>query len=359
MVTGVSHRSRVATARSISDRRDSRSLISLVFSFWNEEETLPELTRRVTVVMERLIEQRLIGDYELIFVNDASTDRSEEILIELAETYRSIKVISMSRNFGVSPCVLAGMAHARGDAVIYMDADLQDPPETIPELIGCWQVDHETEVVHTVRRSRAGESWIKKLVTKVGYRVLRAVSTIDLPLQAGDFKLLSRRAVDQVLQFREKRPFLRGLVCWIGFEQRVVYYHREPRAAGKTKFPVLGWKVLRNFIDSAIVSFSDVPLKLSTALGLVCSLAALAAMGWVAIAWRLGGAIPGWTAAMIVALFLGGVQLLSIGILGNYIGSIFLETKSRPNYIIKETRGFDPPPPIREREDRLPAAIRS
>ena len=330
-------------AESAGDRGPTAT-ISVVLSFWNEEDVLPELIRRLRAAFASLLEAEEIGGYELIFVNDASTDRSEWILREAAREQDDVKVINMSRNFGVSPCVIAGMLHARGDAVVYMDADLQDPPELIPELVRVWKSEHEVDVVHTVRRSRAGETPLKLAITRLGYAILRTVSTIDLPLEAGDFKLLSRRAVDLVAQFREKRPFLRGLVCWIGFEQRIVHYHREPRFAGKTKFRVLGLKVIRNFIDSAVISFSDVPLKASTALGMLFSGASLLYMLWILFGWLSGTEAPGWSATLAAVLFLGGVQLLSIGILGTYVASIFLEAKGRPNFIVRDTVGFDAPP---------------
>ncbi len=324
------------------DCRDSSAIVSVVLSFWNEEDVLPELIRRLRAVFAGLLESGEIGGYELIFVNDASTDRSEMILLDAARQ-GDVKLINMSRNFGVSPCVLAGMLYAQGDAVVYMDADLQDPPELIPELVRVWKSQREVDVVHTVRESRAGETRIKLAVTRLGYAILRAVSTIDLPLEAGDFKLLSRCAVNLVVQFREKRPFLRGLVCWIGFQQRIVRYRREPRFAGKTKFRVLGLKVIRNFIDSAVISFSDVPLKASTALGLLFSSIALLYTAWILSGWFRGVETPAWSATLAAVLFLGGVQLLSIGILGTYVASIFLESKGRPNFIVRDTQGFDPP----------------
>lgn len=333
----------------VQPTRGSSAVVSVVLSFWNEEDVLPELIRRLRAAFAGLLQAGEIGAYELIFVNDASTDRSEWILREAAREQDDVKVINMSRNFGVSPCVLAGMLHARGDAVIYMDADLQDPPELIPELVRVWKSEPEVDVVHTVRKSRAGETRLKLAITRLGYAILRTVSTIDLPLEAGDFKLLSRRAVDLVVQFREKRPFLRGLVCWIGFEQRIVRYHREPRFAGKTKFRVLGLKVIRNFIDSAVVSFSDVPLKASTAMGACFSALSLLYMAWILIGWLSGAETPGWSATLAAVLFLGGVQLLSIGILGTYVASIFLEAKGRPNFIVRDTQGFDAPPALAAR----------
>ncbi|HEX7380256.1 MAG TPA: glycosyltransferase family 2 protein [Pirellulales bacterium] len=322
-----------------TDRRDSAAVISVVFSFFNEEDVLPELLRRTRAMFERLIAAGEIADYELLFVNDASTDRSAEILLDEMERGADIRLLNMSRNFGVSPCVLAGMLHAEGDAVIYMDADLQDPPEVIPELIRAWQSDRHIDVVHTVRRSRLGETRIKLALTRLGYWLLRKVSSIDLPMEAGDFKLLSRRAVNLVTQFQEKRPFLRGLVCWIGLGQAKIDYDREPRWSGKTKFHVLGLKVIRNFIDSALISFSDAPLKLATIFGLLCSAGAIACALLALLGWWRGAPPPGWSVTLIAVLLIGGAQLTTIGILGSYIASIFLESKGRPNFIIRDMRG--------------------
>ncbi|HQU47156.1 MAG TPA: glycosyltransferase family 2 protein, partial [Pirellulales bacterium] len=320
--------------------RGPSAVVSVVFSFFNEQDVLPELIRRACAVFDGLCQSGAIGDYELIFVNDASTDGSEELLRAEIERRPKVRLVNMSRNFGVSPCVLAGMRHARGDAVIYMDADLQDPPEVIPELVRVWQMDPDVDVVHTVRRSRAGETRLKLAVTRLGYAILRAVSTIDLPREAGDFKLLSRRAVDLVTQFHEQRPFLRGLVCWIGLKQAQVYYSRQARWSGKTKFHVLGLKVIRNFIDSAVISFSDVPLKLSIAAGLFFSAAACVYFAWLLAGWWRGAEVPAWSATVAAVFFMGGVQLISVGILGTYIASIFLESKKRPNYIVRDTLGF-------------------
>jgi dolichol-phosphate mannosyltransferase len=314
--------------------------ISVVFSFWNEEDVLPELLRRTRAVFDILRASGEIGGYELIFVNDASTDRSEAILRAAADERGDVRLVNMSRNFGVSPCVLAGMQHASGDAVIYLDADLQDPPELIPELIRKWQADPEIDVVHTVRHRRLGESRIKRVLTRIGYATLRAVSSIDLPIEAGDFKLLSRRAVDQVVQYREKRPFMRGLVCSIGFKQDRVYYERQPRAFGETKFPVLGLKVIRNFLDSAVISFSDVPLKLAGIAGLACTILGAVWIAALLVGWSLGHVAPGWSAALAGVVFMGGLQLISVGILGSYISGIYLETKGRPNFIVRDTYGW-------------------
>jgi glycosyltransferase involved in cell wall biosynthesis len=241
---------------------------------------------------------------------------------------------------GVSPCVLAGMEYSVSDLIIYMDADLQDPPEVIPLLLQTWRDKGEPDVVHTQRESRAGESRIKLLITALGYRILRSVSSIALQIEVGDFKLLSRRAVSHLVQLKEYNPFLRGLVYWIGFTQVIVPYNRAPRYAGDTKFPVFSMKVVRNFLYSALISFSDVPLQLCALIGLLAAGLSFVLLIYVLFEKIQGYNLPGWTAIMVATLFLSGIQLLSVGVLGLYISAIFVESKRRPNYIIKSTFGF-------------------
>jgi dolichol-phosphate mannosyltransferase len=332
-----------ATATGPTSPRPSPPTLSVVLSFRNEEENIPELVKRLRAVIDELKGASRLTWGELVFVNDDSTDKSLELLKELARDRPDIRVVNMARNFGVSPCVLAGMERSRGDLVVYMDADLQDPPEIIPQMLAAWEEGAGVDVVHTVRTSRAGESWYKLLITRIGYAILRRVSTIDLPIQAGDFKLLSRRAVTLLVQFQEKRPFVRGLVCWIGLKQVKITYHREPRFSGKTKFPIFGLGVIQNFLDSAVISFSDVPLKLAMAMGVAVSVCALLFIVWVLLEKFRGHNLPGWTAIMVASLLLGGIQLFCIGLQGLYIGSIFAETKRRPNHIVKDTFGFDAP----------------
>jgi dolichol-phosphate mannosyltransferase len=306
--------------------------ISVVLSFRNEEEVLLELIRRLRNVLKKDV-----GDnYELIFVNDASDDRSLDILINTAKGHNDIKIINMSRLFGGSVCVMAGLKYAKGDAVIYMDADLQDPPELIPELIRVWKENKEVEVVNTVRLSRAGEHPLKLWLTKLGYKILKSVSDIDLIVNAGDFKLLSRRMVKELLKFEEERPFLRGIVYWVGFKQAQVFYNRDARFAGKTKFPIYSKRVIKNFLDSALISFSDAPLKISLFLGFLVSVGAFCYLIIIFIMKFFNLSLPGWSAIMATMLVLGGMQLLTIGVMGLYINAIYRETKDRPRYIIKD-----------------------
>jgi glycosyltransferase involved in cell wall biosynthesis len=323
-------------------REPAAAELSVVLSFRNEEACLPELISRLRKVLADERKAAHIRGHELVFVNDSSTDSSEMILRAHAVGNNDIRIINMSRNFGVSPCVLAGMEHSSGDLVVYMDADLQDPPELIPELIRAWKSEPSVGVVHTVRTNRAGESRLKLAITHMGYRILYMSSSIKLPMEAGDFKLLSREVVDHLVAMKEKRPFLRGLVCWVGFKQKTVNYAREARAGGATKFPVISLKVINNFLDSALISFSDAPLRLATLAGLLVSILALSYIVWVLIEKYRGHNLPGWSAVMTAVLFLGGTQLLCTGLQGLYISSIFQESKHRPNYIIKDTFGFEP-----------------
>jgi glycosyltransferase involved in cell wall biosynthesis len=313
-------------------------IISVVLSFYNEERVLPELLLRLRNALQPLRAAAVIRGYELVFVNDASTDRSLEILLQEQAKERDVKIINMSRNFGNSECVLAGMANADGDAVVYMDADLQDPPELIPELIRQWQADPDAEVVYTTRRSRAGEHALKLLITKFGYRLIDKISDIRLPLDSGDFKLVSRRAVDELLKLKEKQPYVRGLVSWVGFKQIQVFYDREPRFDGRnaTKFPVLSRRVLSGYLDRALISFSDIPLKLALILGLAVATFALLYIFVIFFQKIMGWYEPGWPAIMATMLLLGGTQLIVLGIMGLYINTIFLESKRRPNYIVKD-----------------------
>jgi dolichol-phosphate mannosyltransferase len=314
--------------------------LSIVFSFRNEEGVLSELVRRMRAVMKEAIQKGLVKDYQIVFVNDASTDRSLPLLLELAAGHRDIGIVNMSRNFGVAPCVMAGLAYAEGDAVVYMDADLQDPPEVIIQMLDVYGHDPELDVVHTVRTRRAGEPRFKLWVTKIGYFVLNSLSNIKIPSDVGDFKLLSRRAAGHVLQFKESNPFMRGIVAWIGFKQAFIPYDREARFAGKSKFFVLGRSVISHVLNAAIVNFSSVPLQIASFCGLFAILGDVLIIGHALYQKFSGHAVPGWTALMVVVLFIGGVQLFCIGMIGLYLNSVHQQTKMRPNYIVSSTYGL-------------------
>lgn len=310
--------------------------VSVVLSFFNEAAVIPELLARLRAVLRQEVAAGNVRRYELIFVNDASTDQSAALLGEQI-TQGDIVLVNMSRNFGVSECVYAGLKEAGGDAVIYMDADLQDPPELIPTLLARWKDDPAVEVVYTTRRRRQGEHPLKLLLTRFGYRFINRISEINLPVDSGDFKLLSRRVVDQLLAMEEKLPYLRGLVSWVGFKQAQVFYDREPRFDGRraTKYPVLSRRVIYGYLDRALISFSDAPLKMSLILGFL--FASLAGIYLIVVLFQklMGWYEPGWPAIMATMLLLGGIQLVVLGFVGLYINVIFLEVKKRPVYIIE------------------------
>ena len=310
--------------------------VSVVLSFYNEETVIPELLSRMRAVFGSLIESKRIRDYELVFVNDDSTDGSLKCLRKELDR-GDIVVVNMSRNFGVSECVMAGMGYSTGDAVIYMDADLQDPPEVIPMLIEAWQTDEEVEVVYTTRTRRDGEHWLKMLVTKLGYRFINSISEINLQIDSGDFKLLSRRAVDNILQLKEDKPYMRGLVSWIGFKQVQVLYERLERFDGRenSKMNVFSRKVLYYWLDRALISFSDAPLKVMLLLGFILSITSLLYILVVLAQKALGLSVPGFAAIMSAVLFMGGIQMIMLGFVGLYVGAIFRESKQRPIYIVK------------------------
>jgi glycosyltransferase involved in cell wall biosynthesis len=309
-------------------------LLSVVFSFRNEEEVLPELVRRSEAVLPETG-----WDYELIFVNDASNDASLELLLAMRERNRRIKIISMSRTFGVAPCVMAGIRHARGDAVVYMDTDLQDPPELIPLLLQ--KLKEGYDVVHTMRTRRKGENPVKMLVTRLAYRFIHMFSEIDIPENTGDFKLISRRAVDHLVALNEYDPFMRGLVRWVGFRQAFVPYERDARFAGKTKFSLFRSLNPARELIRGVTSFSETPLYLSLFMGFFVSIGAFVYLIKIVVE-RVMYDIhkPGWPAIMVTILFLGGTILFMIGVLGIYLGKIHSAIKQRPPYIIESTTGF-------------------
>lgn len=308
-------------------------LLSIIFSFRNEESVLDELLRRVRASIEPLN-----IDYELIFVNDDSTDRSLEILLKEREKDKRIKIINMSRRFGFYPCIMAGLHNARGDAVIYMATDLQDPPELIPEMVEKFR--NGADVVNTIRTKRLGESAFKMWVTKKAYWLINLLSDIELPENMGDFKLLSRKVVNKLLNLKEYDPYLRGIVRWLGFKQDTVYYERPPRFSGKTHFPLFGKAPVQEFIRG-ITSFSAAPLYIALIYGFIISGLSFTYLLVVIITKFMGINLPGWSALMAVTLFLGGNILLTNGFLGLYIARIYNQVKNRPSFIISDTIGFD------------------
>ena len=319
-------------------------VISVVLSFRNEEEVIPELIKRLRQVLRKDYD----GHYELIFVNDASTDASLNILLDERKKHNEIKVITMSRRFGIVPCIMAGIRYAQGDAVIYMDADLQDPPELIPQLIEKWK--QGADVVYTTRTVRAGESKLKMRFTKLAYRLIRYVANINVPIDSGDFKLLSRRVVNELIRLDERDAYFKGLVTWVGFKQEQVLYNRDKRFAGNTHFSLLkSLGPFQSFI-AGIASFSSLPLYLSLFIGMGILLSALVYAILVLIVVSTGGTVPGWSFVIMILLFIGGIQLITLGIMGIYLARVHTESKKRPTYIIESMHGMsdekhNPPAP--------------
>ena len=303
------------------------NLISIIFSFKNEEKNLNELVNRIEASLTKLTNWK----YELIFVNDCSEDKSEEILLNLQKN-NPITIINMTRTFGVGPCVLAGFREAKGDAIVYMDSDLQDPPEIIPKLIR----EHEkgSEIVHTVRTKRYGESLLKLWITKIAYKVINYLSEIPLPTEAGDFKLISKTALQKILLQNEFRPYIRGLSIWVGYKQSFVKYERDPRAEGESKFPLFSKGPITEFI-SGITSYSLKPLYLGVIFGFFSIIFSIILIFYALYSKFLGIAAPGSTGIIITISFFSGILLFTIGIIGIYLARIFEQTKGRDQYIIK------------------------
>ncbi len=308
-----------------------RPRFSIVAPAFNEEEVLPEFYRRVREVMDKLGEP-----WELILVNDGSRDNTLAIMKQLHEQDPRVKVISFSRNFGHQLAITAGLDYAEGDAVVIIDADLQDPPEVIPQLIEKWREGYD--VVYAVRKERKGESKFKEWTAKLFYRLIYRITDVDIPKDTGDFRLMDRKVVQTLRTMRERNRFMRGLSVWVGFKQTGVFYVREPRFAGETKYPLR--KMLKFALD-AITSFSYVPLQLATYVGFV--IAGISLIGMIiAVYLRLatGRALLGQATTLVAVLFLGGIQLIFLGIIGEYLGRIYDEVKARPLYVVAETWGF-------------------
>lgn len=272
--------------------------------------------------------------HELIFIDDGSSDGSYEILRELARADASVRVLRFSRNFGHQIAITAGVDEARGDCVVVIDADLQDPPEVIVPMVEQWRDGFD--VVYGVRSERDGETAMKLMTASIFYRLLGRITNVQIPANVGDFRLMSRRMVDQLKLLREKDRFVRGLVSWVGFRQTGVTYHRQARTAGVTKYP-LGKMV--KFAFDGITSFSTAPLKLATWMGYVAALLAVLYLLSVFVQRALGHTVEGWATIMVAMLFLGSVQLICLGILGEYLGRVFTEVKPRPMYVIQERVG--------------------
>ena len=305
----------------------ARPTLSLVLPVFNEEEVIPELHEQLQSFLKELD-----LDAEVVFVDDGSRDKTFEMLEKLVEKDSRYSILSFARNFGHQTAITAGVDHARGEAVVVMDADLQDPPSVVLEMIAKWRAGYD--VVYGKRRSREGETIFKKLTAAIFYRTFAAMIPIEVPLDTGDFRLMSRRVVLVLRGLRESHRFVRGMVSWVGFKQTAVLYDRPARFAGSTKYPLR--KMVRFAIDG-ITSFSVLPLRFSTYLGMIVATLSLLYAAWALVDhFVLNHTVPGWTALVVLIALLSSVQLLMIGILGEYVGRIYEEVKRRPLYVVRE-----------------------
>lgn len=317
--------------------------ISIVSPVYNEEEVLHELHHRVSAVMDE------IGDtWELVLVNDGSRDRSAEVIAELHALDERVRGISFSRNFGFQIAATAGLDHAQGDAVILTDADLQDPPEVYPRMIAKWREGYD--VVYGIRTSREGETWFKLATAKLFYRLIYRITSVDIPLDTGDFRLMDRRVVNAIGRMRERNRFLRGMVPWVGYRQTGIEYERDARFAGESKFSSV--RQMLPFAVDAITSFSYFPLRMAAYFGFaMAGISALLIL--IVILLRLFGPeapLLGQASTLTAVLFLGGVQLIFLGILGEYLGRIYDEVKARPLYLVDKQWGFEEREGLQQRD---------
>jgi polyisoprenyl-phosphate glycosyltransferase len=312
---------------------DSRvlGLLSVVAPFFNEEETVDAFYDRVTRALDGL-------EIELVLVNDGSKDATGAHLRRLAESDARVKVVNLSRNFGHQPALTAGLEHARGDVVVMLDADLQDPPELILEMLDHWRGG--SDVVYAVRSTRAGETRFKLLTAQWFYKLFAKLTRMELEPDSGDFRLMDRRALRALLAMPERNRFLRGMTVWVGFRQSAVTYDRDPRHAGTTKFSLA--KMMRFSID-AISSFSHAPLQAATLLGFIFSGLAFLAIPLTVVARYTNQYVPGVPSTLIAILLLGGIQLITVGVIGEYVGRIYDEVKRRPLYVVDDRINVDGP----------------
>lgn len=303
-------------------------LISILIPAYNEEPVLDKLFARLA----NLANDTKDYDFEFLFVNDGSKDKTLEIIKGYAETDSRVSYINFSRNFGKEIGMIAGLDHVQGDATVIIDADLQDPPELIPEMLKLWEEGYDD--VYAKRRSRDGESWVKKFTSKAYYKTLQKVTHVPIQEDTGDFRLLDRRVVEAIKQFRDSQRNAKAIFSWVGFHKKEILYDRDPRAAGETK-----WNYIKlvNLALDGITSFTTAPLRISTYIGVIVSFATFVYLVFLVIRTIFFGTdLAGYPSMMAVILFLGGVQLLSLGVIGEYIGRIFNETKQRPLYLIEE-----------------------
>ena len=313
---------------------DVAPLVSVIVPCFNEEDVVEAFYRRSAPILAGIDER-----YEIIFVDDGSRDHTAALVLALNGRDPRVKLIALSRNFGKEIAMTAGLDAASGEAVVVIDADLQDPPELIPQFVHKWREGYD--VVYATRMGREGEGWLKRATAAAFYRVIRGLTRVEIPADTGDFRLMSRRALDGLNLLRERHRFMKGLFSWVGFRSTSILYRREPRFAGNTKWNY--WR-LWNFAIEGITSFSMAPLQLAGYVGfLTASFAFLYALFLIVRTLIYGRDFPGYASIMVTILFFSGVQLVTLGVIGEYIGRMFSEVKRRPLYLVQETVGLRPP----------------
>ena len=309
--------------------------VTILIPAYNEQAVLAPLYKRLTA----LANNNKKYNFEFLFINDGSTDNTLSIIKNYAKTDTRISYVNLSRNFGKEPAMLAGFDYTTGDATVIIDADLQDPPELIPKMISYWEDGYDD--VYAKRNSREGESWFKKKSSSIFYKLLQKSTNVDIQVDTGDFRLLDKRAINALREIRESQRYTKGMFSWIGFKKKEITYDRDPRAAGETKW---NYPKLVNLAIDGITSFTTAPLRIASFAGMIISLIAFFFI--IVIIFKttfFGDPVAGWSSTMAVILFLGGVQLLSIGIIGEYVGRIFNEVKNRPVYFVEEYHGGKKP----------------
>ncbi len=307
--------------------------VSIIIPCYNEQEGINEAYRRVTAALQG----NWNNGYEILFINDGSKDATLDILKQLAKNDNQVKLLSLSRNFGHQAAVGAGIVHCKGDVAIILDADLQDPPELFAQMVEVYR-QNPCNVVYGVRKERKGETFFKRITARMFYRLLNWLAGMDLNTDTGDFRLIDRKVIDAFNGFNEKNKYIRGIISWMGFKQIPMHYNRDARLHGKTKYTL---KKMLNLAGIAMFYFSKKPLKASLTLGFISILVGIALTVWVLYVQLAGRyTVPGWASTIITIIFFGGVQLLTIGVVGEYIGNILDEVKNRPEYIIDEKINF-------------------
>ena len=307
------------------------TLLSIVVPCFNEEACLPELHRRVSAAARAVAG----ASYEIVLINDGSRDLSWRVMQDLARTDERLVAINLSRNHGHQLALTAGLDLCSGERILIIDADLQDPPELLPEMMA--EMDAQgADVVYAVRRARAGETAFKKATAKLFYRLLSRMTDVEIPVDTGDFRLMSRRALDALLSLPEQARFIRGMVAWVGFRQVPIAYDRAERFSGSTKYPL---RKMIAFALDAVTGFSTAPLRMASHVGLWLVLASVLLLVYIAVGWLTGSAIQGWTSLMLVVVILGAVQMFVLGMIGEYLGRLYVEAKRRPLYIVSDIAG--------------------